>query len=139
MAGRIRDEDIALVRERSAIAEVVGERVQLRNAGGGELKGLCPFHDEKSPSFHVAPSRGYYHCFGCAAGGDVITFLQKVEHLSFSEAVEHLAQRAGVELRYEEGTAGVGRDRGQRTRLVAAHAAAVEFYSGQLSSAEAIA
>jgi DNA primase len=139
MAGRIRDEDIAQVREASPIADVVGERVQLRNAGGGELKGLCPFHDEKSPSFHVAPARGFFHCFGCGEGGDVITFLQKVEHLTFSEAVEQLAQRAGVELRYEEGTAAVGRDKSQRSRLVAAHAAAVDFYTGQLTSPEAIA
>ncbi len=279
MAGRIRDEDIAQVRERSPIADIVGERLQLRNAGGGELKGLCPFHDEKSPSFHVAPARGFYHClagetevvtwdgtrpikelaggthrvlnrdgrwvdapfrsfgvqplltltltrnsqrkivhatsehrwfvnagdgratittdlvpgqslvsvhapssrtdmsdwivesventerleevfcavvedghafvlednlltgncFGCGEGGDVITFLQKVEHLSFSEAVEQLAGRAGIELRYEEGSAALGKEKGQRSRLVAAHAAAAEFYSGQLATPEAIA
>ncbi|MCU1678762.1 MAG: primase [Frankiales bacterium] len=138
MAGRIRDEDIALVRERSPIAEIVGERLQLRNAGGGELKGLCPFHDEKSPSFHVAPARGFYHCFGCGEGGDVITFLQKVEHLSFSEAVEQLAGKAGIELRYEEGSAALGKEKGQRGRLVAAHIAAAEFYTSQLSSPEAI-
>jgi len=87
VAGRIRDEDIALVREKSAIADVVGEHVQLRNAGGGNLKGLCPFHDEKSPSFNVTPARGMFHCFGCQAGGDVIKFVMDVEHLSFSDAV----------------------------------------------------
>ena len=90
MAGRIRDEDIALVRERARIDEVVGEHVQLRNAGGGSLKGLCPFHEEKSPSFHVTPARGLYYCFGCGAGGDVIGFVQQVEHLTFAEAVERL-------------------------------------------------
>jgi DNA primase len=94
--GRIRDEDIALVREKSPIADVVGEHVQLRNAGGGNLKGLCPFHDEKSPSFNVTPSRGMYYCFGCQAGGDVIKFVQDVEHLDFSDAVERRARRAGV-------------------------------------------
>ncbi len=96
MAGRIRDEDIALVRERTNIAEIVGETVTLRNAGGGSLKGLCPFHDEKSPSFHVTPARGYYHCFGCGVGGDAITYVMSLDHLSFAEAVERLAERAGV-------------------------------------------
>ncbi|MDQ6650752.1 MAG: DNA primase, partial [Actinomycetota bacterium] len=137
MAGRIRDEDIALVRERSPIATVVAEHLALRNAGGSELKGLCPFHDEKSPSFHVSPQRGYYHCFGCGEGGDVITFVEKVEHLSFTEAVERLAARANVELRYEGGSAAPRQQHGQRTRLVEAHAAAQEFYVGQLESAEA--
>ena len=99
MAGRIRAEDVALVRERSNIAEVVGERVTLRNAGGASLKGLCPFHDEKTPSFHVTPSRGYFHCFGCQVGGDVIDFVRQSEQLSFTEAVEALAARAGVALR----------------------------------------
>ena len=103
MAGRIRDEDIAAVRERSDIAEVIGEHVELRNAGGGNLKGICPFHDEKSPSLSVSPSRGLFHCFGCAAGGDVIRFVERIEHLSFSEAVESLAGKAGVQLRYADG------------------------------------
>ena len=93
MAGRIRDEDIALVRERSAIDEVVGEYLQLRNAGGGSLKGLCPFHDEKTPSFNVTPARGLWYCFSCAEGGDVIKFVQKIDSLSFVEAVERLGAR----------------------------------------------
>ncbi|MBO0830257.1 MAG: DNA primase, partial [Streptosporangiales bacterium] len=83
MAGRIRDEDIALVRERSPIDEVVREHVALRSAGSGSLKGLCPFHDEKTPSFHVSPARGVYFCFGCQEGGDVITFVRKMEQLDF--------------------------------------------------------
>ena len=91
VAGRIRDEDIALVRERSAIDEVVGEYLQLRNAGGGSLKGLCPFHDEKTPSFNVTPARGLWYCFSCAEGGDVIKFVQKIDNLTFAEAVERLA------------------------------------------------
>ena len=98
MAGRIRDVDIALVRERSPIADVIGEHIQLRNAGGGNLKGLCPFHDEKSPSFNVTPERGMYFCFGCGEGGDVITFVMKRNNLTFAEAVQRLAKRAGVEL-----------------------------------------
>src|ERR1051326_2268982 len=102
VAGRIRDEDIALVRERSPIDEVVGEYLQLRNAGGGSLKGLCPFHDEKTPSFNVTPARGLFYCFSCAEGGDAIRFVQKIDGLSFVEAVERLAARAGVDLRSEE-------------------------------------
>ncbi|MGH8868986.1 MAG: DNA primase [Actinomycetes bacterium] len=137
MAGRIRDEDIALVRERAHIAEIVGEHVALRNAGGGELKGLCPFHDERTPSFHVAPTRNFFHCFGCGAGGDVITFVMNVEHLSFAESVERLAQATGVELRYEEGGAAPRQQQGQRTRLVEAHKAAAEFYAEQLPTPDA--
>jgi DNA primase len=137
MAGRIRDDDIAEVRSRTNIAEVIGEYTQLRSAGGGSLKGLCPFHDERSPSFHVTPSRGFYHCFGCGEGGDVLTFLQKVDHLSFTEAVERLAARAGLELRYVEGPAPDNRERGLRARLVEANRAAAAFYTAQLQSPEA--
>jgi DNA primase len=133
VAGRIRDEDIALVRERARIDEVVGEFVQLRSAGGGSLKGLCPFHDEKSPSFNVTPSRGYYFCFGCSEGGDVITFLQKVEQLTFAESVERLAGKYGVQLRYEEGGSAAGRDRAPKTRFVEANRAAQEFFAEQLT------
>ncbi len=135
--GWIREEDVALVRERAAIADVVAEQVTLRNAGGGSLKGLCPFHEEKSPSFHVTPARGMFHCFGCGEGGDVISFVMKADHLPFAEAVERLAARAGVSLRYEEGGAAPGRQQGQRTRLVDAHRAAAEFYAEQLAQAEA--
>ena len=99
VAGRIRDEDIATIRERAKIEEIVGEFVALRNAGGGSLKGLCPFHDEKTPSFHVTPARGMYFCFGCNQGGDVIRFVEKVEQLSFAEAIERLAVKVGMQLR----------------------------------------
>jgi DNA primase len=135
--GRIRDEDIALVRERTPIADIIGEHVQLRNAGGGNLKGLCPFHDEKSPSLSVSPARGLYHCFGCGAGGDVIRFVQNIEHLDFSEAVERLAARSGIQLRYLEGASGPRPKPGQRTRLVEAHAEAQRFYAEQLHTPEA--
>ncbi|HEU5269202.1 MAG TPA: DNA primase, partial [Jatrophihabitans sp.] len=137
MPGRIHDEDVAAVRDRSSIAEVVGEYVQLRNAGGGNLKGLCPFHDEKSPSLSVSPGRNLFHCFGCSEGGDVIRFVQRIEHLSFVEAVERLAGRAGIQLRYTEGGPGSGRPSGQRARLVEAHVLAAAFYAEQLSSADA--
>ncbi|MCW2635794.1 MAG: primase [Blastococcus sp.] len=140
--GRIRAADIALVRERSKIDEIVGEHLQLKRAGGGSLKGLCPFHDEKSPSFQVTPTRNLYHCFGCGVGGDVISFIQNIDHLSFSEAVELLAGRAGVQLRYEDdgGRPTAGPDRaqvGQRARLVAANAAAAAFFAEQLGTPEA--
>ncbi len=132
MAGRIRDEDIAAVRERSPIDEVVGEYLQLRNAGGGSLKGLCPFHDEKTPSFNVTPARGLFYCFSCAEGGDVIKFVQKIDGLSFVEAVERLAGRAGLELRYEQGGYVPGQEQSQRRRLIDAHRAAAEFYAERL-------
>ncbi len=137
MAGRIRDEDIAAVREKSRIDEVIGEHVQLRNAGGGNLKGICPFHDEKSPSLSVSPSRGLYHCFGCGAGGDVIKFVQEIEHLAFTEAVENLAARSGIQLRYAEGGSGPQRQPGQRARLVEAHTLAASFYAAALLTPEA--
>ncbi len=134
MAGRIRDEDVALVRERSAIEEVVADYLQLRNAGGGSLKGLCPFHDEKTPSFNVTPARGLWYCFSCAEGGDVIKFVQKIDNLGFTEAVERLANRAGIELRYEQGGHIPGQEQSQRRRLIEAHKAAAEFYAEQLDS-----
>ena len=140
MAGRIRDEDIALVRERTAIADVISEVVTLKSAGGGNLKGLCPFHDEKSPSFNVSPARNVFYCFGCGVGGDAIKFLMDAEHLSFVESVERLAARAGIQLRYVEDDRSAPRPRpqqGQRQRLVAAHAAAVDFYRSQLTTAGA--
>jgi DNA primase len=137
MAGRIRDEDIAAVRERSPIDEVVGEYLQLKNAGGGSLKGLCPFHDEKTPSFNVTPARGLFYCFSCAEGGDAIKFVQKIDGLSFVEAVERLAGRAGIELRYEQGGYVPGQEQSQRRRLIDAHRAAAEFYAEQLRQPQA--
>ncbi len=134
---RIRDEDVALVRERARIDEVVREYVGLRSAGGGSLKGLCPFHDEKSPSFHVTPAKGFWHCFGCQEGGDVIAFVRKIDALQFNEAVEKLAAKYGIQLRYEEGSAAPNRQQGQRQRLLEAHTAAAGFYQQQMTSPEA--
>ncbi len=139
MPGRIPDRDISAIRERTRIEDIVGEYVALRRAGADSLKGLCPFHDEKSPSFHVRPNHGHFHCFGCGEGGDVYSFLQKMEHVSFVEAVEQLADRIGYQINYEGGGTTVQRDRGTRTRLVAANAAAHEFYVAQLASPEAAA
>ncbi len=136
MAGRIVQEDIQVVRERARIDEVVEQYVALRNAGGGARKGLCPFHDEKSPSFNVRPSVGTYHCFGCGVGGDVYRFLMEIEGLTFVEAVERLAAKYGVVLRYEEGsTPGPRREPNQRPRLLEAHRLAGEFYAAYLGTA----
>jgi DNA primase len=133
LAGRIRDEDIALVRERTSIVDVVSDRVTLKPGGGQTLKGLCPFHDEKTPSFTVRRDKNVWFCHGCGKGGDAISYVMELEHLTFVEAVEHLAGRAGITLRYmEAGPAPIRAQQGQRQRLVAAHAAAAEFYAAQL-------
>src|SRR6478672_10806693 len=133
MAGLIRRNDIDEVRSRNNIADVVGDYVTLKSAGVGSMKGLCPFHDERSPSFHVRPQVGFYHCFGCGEGGDVFTFLQKIDHLTFAEAVERLAQRLNYTLTYEDG--GQAReDGGSRRRILAANEAAEAFFREQLQS-----
>lgn len=137
MAGRINDEDIAAVRDRNRIEDVVGGYVALRHAGGGSLKGLCPFHDEKTPSFTVTPSRGFFYCFGCGEGGDVITFLQKQQNLSFTEAVQFLADKAGIVLRVED-DGSPGQAPGMRRRIMEANQAAQEFFAAQLESPEAV-
>ena len=139
MAGLIRDDDIALVRERARIDEVVSSYVTLKNAGGGSQKGLCPFHDEKSPSFHVTPSRGYFHCFGCEEGGDVISFLMKIDGIGFSEAVERLADKYGVQLRYQEGSDNrpAKREVNLRPRMLEAHKVAQAYYAEQLATPDA--
>jgi DNA primase len=134
---RVKDEDIALVRDRTSIADVISETVTLRSAGGGNLKGLCPFHDEKTPSFTVSPARNVYFCHGCGAGGDAIKFLMDADHLTFMESVERLAGKAGIQLRYDESgrsPSGPRQQPGQKQRLIAAHAAAADFYRGQLTT-----
>ncbi|WP_127474922.1 DNA primase [Microbacterium sulfonylureivorans] len=135
MAGRIRQADVEEVKARTNIADIIGERVALKNAGVGAMKGLCPFHDERSPSFNVRPQAGFYHCFGCGESGDVYSFLTKMDHVSFSEAVEKLAGRIGFTLHYEDG--GAAPEHTGRTRLFAANAAAAEFFRGQLQTGEA--
>lgn len=135
MAGRIRQSDVEEVKARTNIADIIGEHVSLKSAGVGSMKGLCPFHDERSPSFHVTPQRGFYHCFGCGESGDVYTFLQRMDHVSFTEAVERLAGRIGFELHYEDG--GPAAEHGNRARLLAANQAAAEFFVERLGSPEA--
>ncbi|GAB7183317.1 DNA primase [Kitasatospora sp. Ki12] len=137
MAGRIRDEDVQAVRSALPIDAVVGDYVQLTNGGGGEYKGVCPFHDEKSASFYVNPAKGVFHCFGCQENGDTIAFLMKIEHFTFAEAVERMAAQAGITLRYEEGGYSPRHQQGERTRLVEAHKVAAAYYQEQLASPEA--
>ncbi|MGO1182711.1 MAG: DNA primase [Micrococcaceae bacterium] len=138
MAGLIKREDIDKVRESTDLKEIVEEYVTLRTAGVGSFKGLCPFHDERTPSFHIRPSVGTYHCFGCEESGDVISFLMNLEHTSFTETVERLAAKSGIELRYEDG--GTGPDRhqvGQRQRLLEANKLADEFFRNSLGAPDA--
>ncbi|MCU1406142.1 MAG: primase [Glaciihabitans sp.] len=135
MAGLIRRNDIDEVRSRTNLADIVGDYVTLKNAGVGSMKGLCPFHEERSPSFHVRPQVGFYHCFGCGEGGDVFTFLQKMDHVTFSEAVERMAGRLGYELHYEDGGSAV--DHGNKARILSANKAAEDFFIAQLATPEA--
>ena len=135
MAGLIRQSDIDEVRSRTNIADIVGDYVTLKSAGVGSMKGLCPFHEERSPSFHVRPQVGFYHCFGCGEGGNVFTFLQRMDHVSFKEAVERLAAKIGYELHYEDGAAAT--DHGNRSRILAANQAAADFFVAQLATTEA--
>ncbi|CAN7298568.1 MULTISPECIES: DNA primase [Microbacterium] len=132
---RIRQADVDEVKARTNIADIIGERVALKSAGVGSLKGLCPFHDEKSPSFHVRQQVGYYHCFGCGESGDVYSFLREMDHVSFTEAVERLAGRIGYTLHYEDG--GAAPETSGRSRLYAANTAAAEFFRAQLLTPDA--
>ncbi|SDL86109.1 DNA primase [Corynebacterium mycetoides] len=133
--GRIPDSDIQAIRERAPIEDIVGEYVQLKPAGHDSLKGLSPFKDEKTPSFHVRPARGYYHCFSTGKGGDVFSFLMEMEQLTFPEAVEAVAEQIGYHINYQGGSTGA-RDvkPGTRARLLAANKAAHEFYREQLET-----
>ncbi|WP_432558089.1 DNA primase [Granulicoccus sp. GXG6511] len=135
--GRIADDDVAEVRSRAKIEDIVGAAVALRNAGGGSLKGLCPFHDEKTPSFQVTPSKGLFYCFGCGEGGDVIAFLMKHDNITFVEAIEQLADRTGVVLRYIDGD-GPRAEPGLRTKILEANQAAAEFFAGNLTGPDAL-
>ena len=136
MAGKISPRDIEEVKARVNIADVVGAYVALKPASAGSLKGLCPFHQEKSPSFNVRPLQGFYHCFGCGAGGDAYKFLQEMESLSFYEAVENLAAKVGFTLTYEAGAKGP--DQGQKARIYEANAAAAKYFQDQLMTDAAI-
>ena len=130
---RIRDEVISSIREKVKIEDIVGEYVTLKKSGSGMI-GLCPFHDERSGSFHVSPSKKMYKCFGCGEGGDAISFIQKIDSSTFSEAIEKLAGKVGVEIEYTEGFRPVGIPAGVRTRLIDANNLAMRFYKNQLKT-----
>jgi len=136
MAGRIAQKDIEEVRQRTNIADVIGEYVQLKGAGAGELKGLCPFHDEKSPSFTVSPGKGFYHCFGCKEGGNVFEFVAKLDSLSFREVVEKLAGRLGMILTYEDGGPDL-QETNMRARILEANRATADFYASKYETSDA--
>ena len=135
MAGRINEDDVQTLRERANVAAVISDYTALKRSGS-RLRGLCPFHDEKTPSFYVDPARGFFHCFGCEVGGDVYDFLQRIEALSFPEAVERLARLEGYTLRYEELSPGQRKALGRRTRLVECLGEANAFFSARLRGDE---
>lgn len=136
--GRIPDSDIEAIRQRAPLDEIVGEYVQLKPAGHDSLKGLSPFKDERTPSFHVRPAHGYYHCFSTGKGGDVFSFLMEMEQLTFPEAVEAVADHIGYHINYQGGSTGARKvDRGTRQRLLAANKAAHEFFREQLETKDA--
>lgn len=137
MAGLIRKEDIDEVRARTDIREIIEGYVSLKSAGIGTFKGLCPFHDERTPSFNVRPQVGSYHCFGCGESGDVYSFVMAMEHTSFVETVERLAARIGYTLHYEGGKPGDRYEAGMRRRLLDAHKIAAEFFERNLYSPDA--
>lgn len=137
MAGLIRKEDIDEVRARTDIREIIEGYVSLKSAGIGTFKGLCPFHDERTPSFNVRPQVGSYHCFGCGESGDVYSFVMAMEHTSFVETVERLAARIGYTLHYEGGKPGERYEAGMRRRLLDAHKIAAEFFERNLYSPDA--
>ena len=127
MQGRIRDTDIEEVRRRAGIVEMASDYMQVKRAGR-LFKALCPFHQEKTPSFSIDPAKGLYHCFGCQEGGDVISLVQKLENLSFVETLERLAARTGVQLTYEQLSPTDRAAQKRRMRLVDAHRAAAARY-----------
>ncbi|MBV9292848.1 MAG: DNA primase [Frankiales bacterium] len=137
MAGRIREDVITEIRERLPIEQVIGDYVALRPAGTGRYKGLCPFHDEKTPSFNVNTANSFWKCFGCGKGGDLISFVQEQAHLSFVETIEVLARKANVEVSYEQGGAAPRQQSSERQKLIEAHAAAASFYAEQLATPDA--
>jgi DNA primase len=133
-AGRIRDTDLEEVRRRANLIEVASEYMQVKRAGR-LYKALCPFHAEKTPSFSLDPAKGLYFCFGCHEGGDVIKLVEKLENLSFVEAIERLAQMTGVDLQYEQLSAGDRAAHRRRARLVDAHREAATYYHETLKRA----
>jgi DNA primase len=139
MPGMIKHEDVERVRQAADLADVVGQTVQLKRSGTGEYMGLCPFHDEKTPSFAVRPALGVWHCFGCGLGGDVFAFVERRDGVGFADAVEILADRYGITLHYEEGSGGQRRQGSQRSRLLQVNEETQKFFTQHLMSKEGLA
>ena len=129
---RVKQSDIDALKDRVDIVELIGSYIALKPAGPGSFKGLCPFHGEKSPSFHVRSNPAFYHCFGCGVGGDAFKFVQEMDKIGFGEAIEKLAQRTGFQLTYEEGE----RETSNRNLLLSINKAASEYYKAQLQGEE---
>ena len=123
----IPDDKVAEIRERASILEIVGDYVSLKRSGAN-YQGLCPFHGEKSPSFNVNPARGFFHCFGCGVGGNVFTFIMKIEGLTFPEAARFLAKRTGVVVEDKAPTAAEKRRQDEREILYRVNDLAADFY-----------
>src|SRR5919201_4643978 len=132
---RIKDSSVEAVKAAVDIVAVVEGRTRLRKQGAS-LKGLCPFHQEKTPSFSVMPDRGIYHCFGCGEGGDAIDFVEKTEGVDFVGAIEWLADRFNVPLEYEEANPEADRERRRKERLVSLLDRAAGFYERYLWDTE---
>ncbi len=132
MAGRIRQEDVEAVKERTDITKLVGQYLTLKKSGHDSLSGLCPFHQEKTPSFSVSPGKQLFYCFGCGKGGDAVKFLIELEHLTFVEAIERLAQQAGVTLRYEGDSPAERRKAARRLALHRANEEGAALYHRML-------
>jgi DNA primase len=133
LAGRIRDDDIQAVKERTDLVQLASQYLTLKKAGADRMVGLCPFHQEKTPSFGISPSKQLYYCHGCGVGGDAIKFIRELEHLSYVEAVERLAQQAGVPLRYEGDSPEARRASARRQALIRANEQAAELFAGMLA------
>lgn len=132
--GRINPDDIGLLRTRVPIEDIIGQYVTLKRSGSN-FSGLCPFHEESTPSFSVSPDRGLFHCFGCQESGDMYTFIQKMEDITFVESVEKIAEKAGYTLRYVEGSApNNSTSSSVKKQLVSAHQKAIELYTRALRS-----
>lgn len=138
MAGMIRKEDVEKVRAAADLYDIVSASVTLKASGTGTFVGLCPFHDEKSPSFNVRPALGVWHCFGCGLGGDVFKFVEQQENIDFREAVELLADKYHIELHYENGQSTDRPTGSKRTRLLEANEEAQRFFVSQILTKEAL-
>src|SRR5579864_4708089 len=131
-------DSLSIVKQQADIVRVVGEYVKLKKSGGQNFVGLCPFHQEKTPSFSVHATRQFFHCFGCGVSGDVIKFVQKIENISFPEALRLVAEKMEIKLpRQQFSSEQEGRDARLRAQLTEMHERAAKFFEEQLRRPEA--